>query len=152
MTRILLVAHAPLASAMLRVAEHAFPDCAAGLDAFDVDPGMGPDQVDSALRSLTQARAPGDEVLVLADTFGASPANAVGRVADGTRVRLVTGLNVPMLWRTLCYRGERLDSLVERAVSGGTTGIMQVSAPRPQHQNAAAARSSHDQDQHPDQQ
>lgn len=152
MTRIVLIAHAPLASAMLRVAEHVFPDCATDLVAFDVEPGMSPEQVDGVVRSLTHPREPGDEVLVLADTFGASPANAVNRVADGARVRLVTGLNVPMLWRALCYRGERLDSVVERAVSGGTTGIMQVSAPRPQHQTAAMARPPHDQVQHPDQQ
>lgn len=152
MTRIVLIAHAPLASAMLRVAEHVFPDCAAGVDAFDVEPGMTPEQIDGALRVLTGRRGSDDEVLVLVDTFGASPANAAARVADGTRVRLVTGLNVPMLWRTLCYRAERLDGLVERAVSGGTNGIMPVSAPRPQHQSPASARPPHDQDQHPDQQ
>lgn len=152
MTRIVLVAHAPLASALLQVATHVFPDCAVALEALDVEPQMSPDQVDDAVRGLTCARSSEDEVLVLADTFGASPANAATRVADGTRVRLVTGVNVPMLWRTLCYRAERLDSLVERAVQGGASGVIQVSAPRPQHQTHAGARNIHDQVQHPDQQ
>jgi PTS system ascorbate-specific IIA component len=49
-------------------------------------------------------------------------------------VRVVTGVNVPMLWRTLCYRAESLEDLVTRAVAGATQGVMQVAVSKPQNQ------------------
>jgi PTS system ascorbate-specific IIA component len=56
------------------------------------------------------------------------------RLADGVRVKVVTGVNVPMLWRALCYSSEPLDSLVTRALAGATQGALQVTPTRPQNQ------------------
>jgi PTS system ascorbate-specific IIA component len=72
---------------------------------------------------------------VLCDVFGATPCNTALRVADGVRVRVVSGVNVPMLWRVLCYADESLDQLVNRAVDGAVRGVMQVSTVRPQNQS-----------------
>jgi PTS system ascorbate-specific IIA component len=75
------------------------------------------------------------QALVLCDVFGATPCNTALRVADGVRVRVVSGVNVPMLWRVLCYANESLDRLVSRAVDGAVQGVMQVSTVRPQNQS-----------------
>ena len=61
-------------------------------------------------------------MLIFTDVFGATPCNIAQRLADGVRVKVVTGVNVPMLWRTLCYRDEPLDALVARAVAGAHAG------------------------------
>ena len=50
------------------------------------------------------------------------------------QVKVVTGVNVPMLWRTLCYADESLDAVVARAMAGATQGVMQVATSRPQNQ------------------
>ena len=71
---------------------------------------------------------------MLTDVFGATPCNVAQRLADGVHVRVVAGVNVPMLWRSLCYLGEPLDALVARAVSGASQGVMQVAQTRPQNQ------------------
>jgi len=73
-------------------------------------------------------------VLIFTDVFGATPCNIAQRLADGVRVKVVTGVNVPMLWRALCYLHEPLDAVVARAVAGATQGVMQVSISRPQNQ------------------
>jgi PTS system mannose-specific IIA component len=151
MTRILIVAHAPLASALRDVASHAYPECAAGIEALDVGPSSSTDDVESRLRSQLQAR-PEEPVLILVDAFGATPCNAAQRVADGDRVRVVAGVSVPMLWRTLCYRSEALDSLVQRAVVGAAQGAMHVAVPRRQNQSLTAGAAAHDQDEHHHQQ
>ena len=78
------------------------------------------------------------ETLILTDVFGATPCNVAQRLADGVKVRVVTGVNVPMLWRTLCYAGEPLDALVNRALVGATQGIMQAGGARPQQQSRQA--------------
>jgi PTS system mannose-specific IIA component len=104
-TRIFLIAHTPLASALRDCAMHVFPDCT--------------------------------------DVFGATPSNIAQRVVEGRQARLVTGVNLPMLLRCVCYRSEALDALVQRAVVGGTQGVMQVAVTAPQNQNR---RPIHDQD------
>ena len=133
MPGLLVIAHAPLASALRAVAEHVYPDCAALLTVLDVPADMPTEQVEAqAAALLTEVGTP--EVLILTDVFGATPCNVAQRLADGVRIRVVTGVSVPMLWRSLCYAKEPLDSLVARALAGAAQGAMQVSTTRPQNQ------------------
>ncbi len=132
MATLLIVAHIPLASALRAVAQHVFPEAAEGVLALDVSPQDKPDEIEARLRALVPAAG---DVLVLTDVFGATPCNAAMRVGDGRRVRIVTGVNVPMMWRALGYAHESLDSVVTRAVAGAAQGVMQVAASRPQNQS-----------------
>ncbi len=133
MAAVLLIAHAPLASALLSVAGHCYEEKGHLFEAIDVDPAMSAEAVEALARAaLVRLNAP--EVLVLTDVFGATPCNVAQRLSDGVNVRVVAGVNVPMLWRSLCYLGEPLDALVARAVSGASQGVMQVAQTRPQNQ------------------
>ena len=125
MPGLLVIAHAPLASALRSVAEHVYPDCARSLTVLDVLPETPPEEVEAQAATLLQTLAPA-EVLILTDVFGATPCNIAQRLADGVRIRVVTGVNVPMLWRALCYAGEPLDALVARALAGAVQGAMLV--------------------------
>ena len=144
MAGLLVIAHAPLASALRTVAQHVYPDCAASLLALDVTPDMSPEAAHSRALGLLE-RLQAQEVLILTDVFGATPCNVAQRLADGTRVKVVTGISVPMLWRALCYAGESLDSLVGRALAGAAQGAMQVSpAPRQNQARNPADRHAND--------
>ena len=133
MAAVLLIAHAPLASALLSVAGHCYEEKGHLFEAIDVEPTMSADDVEALARqALERLNAP--EVLVLTDVFGATPCNVAERLSDGISVRVVAGVNVPMLWRSLCYLGEPLDALVARAVAGASQGVMQVAQTRPQNQ------------------
>lgn len=142
----LIIAHAPLASALQACARHTFPDCAATVEALDVPAQMGIDEVETRARALL-ARVRTPEALILTDVFGATPCNVAQRLADGVQVKVVAGVNVPMLWRSLCYRHEALDVLVARAVAGANQGIMQVGHTAPQNQAQAPAH-AHDPNHH----
>ena len=133
MAAVLLIAHAPLASALLSVAGHCYEEKGHLFEAIDVEPSMSPETVESLARAAL-GRLNSPEVLVLTDVFGATPCNVAQRLSDGVNVRVVAGVNVPMLWRSLCYLGEPLDALVARAVSGASQGVMQVAQTRPQNQ------------------
>jgi mannose PTS system EIIA component len=149
MASLLIIAHAPLAASLRSVAQHTFPDCATVLRVLDVEPAESADDVEVRLRVML-GEAGGAETLILADVFGATPCNVALRVADGNRARVVAGVNVPMLWRVLCYASEPLESLVARAVTGATQGVMQVAVSRPQNQ--AVKTGNDDQDPHQHQQ
>lgn len=126
-THILIIAHAPLANAFRECALHVFTDCAAAVAALDVSPGAAPDDTLQEARQLL-AQLGNGPTLILTDVLGATPCNVAQRLLDGVNSRLVAGVNLPMLLRTVCYREESLDALVSRALVGGTQGVMQVNA------------------------
>lgn len=142
MSGLLIVAHAPLASTLKAVAGHVFPN-EVQLDALDISAGDTPEAAEAKAHALaSKLRDP--ELLVLTDVFGGTPCNVALRLVDGPQVRVVVGVNVPMLWRAIGYRQLPLAELVERAVSGGIQGVMQLSPTRPQVQ--ATRPTDHDQD------
>ena len=139
MPGLLIIAHAPLASSLKAVAEHTFPECARVLQALDVSPEMSLEDIEASARELLdKVRSEANpEALIFTDVFGATPCNAAQRLAssvEGAQIKVVAGVNVPMLWRSLCYADEPLDLLVARAVAGATQGVMQVAVTRPQNQ------------------
>ena len=147
MNGIFIIAHAPLASALRQCVLHVFPDNPAGVVALDVQPNVPPDETLAQARIIAaELRTP--RMLVLVDVFGATPCNVAQKLVDGANSRLITGVNLPMLLRTVSYRNEPLDALVARALIGATQGVMQVAITAPQNQN----RTAHDQDQHDHQQ
>ena len=151
MNAILLIAHAPLANALRQCALHVFPECDATVAAIDVQPNLSPDETLATARIALEQLGHLPQitgVLVLADIFGATPSNVAQKLVDGVRSRLITGVNLPMLLRTVSYRHEPLEALVSRAVVGGTQGVMQVAVTAPQNQ----PRRSNDQDHHDHQQ
>ena len=90
------------------------------------------------------------EVLILTDVFGATPTNVAQRVADRAGVRILAGVNVPMLWRALNYAALPLDELVNRCLAGATQGVLPIASTRPQNQ--AVQTLAHDYQHHHHQQ
>jgi len=146
MNSILVIAHSPLAHALRQCALHIFPDCEPYVAALDVLPNVSPDESLAAGRIVLAqmlARGSRTQVLVLTDVFGATPCNVAQKLVDGARSRLVAGVNLPMLLRAVTYRHEPLEAQVQRAIAGGTSGVMQVAVAAPQNQ---ARRKHSDQD------
>ena len=142
MNGIFIIAHAPLASALRTCALHVFPDSEAAIGALDIQPNVPPEEsLAQAQALLRQAGWP--NALILTDVFGATPCNVAQKLSDGVHARLVTGVNLPMLLRTVSYRHESLEALVSRAMIGGTQGVMQVAVTAPQNQ---AKRALNDQE------
>ena len=146
-TRILVIAHAPLARALRDCALHVYPECAQDVVAVDVQPNEAPEQTLAMARVALQ-QASDDALLVLTDVFGATPANVAQKLVDGVNSKLIAGVNLPMLLRSVCYRHEGLDTLTQRALAGGAQGVMQVAITAPQNQ----VRRNHDQNQRDHQQ
>jgi mannose PTS system EIIA component len=144
MIGILIIAHTPLASALRECALHVFPDCGPGVTAVDVQPHDAPETtLADARRAMSELGT--DRVLLLSDVFGATPCNVAQQLNDGVQTRLVAGVNLPMLLRSVSYRHESLEALVARAQAGGTQGVMAVGSTAPQNQTGKRhAPSYHD--------
>jgi PTS system ascorbate-specific IIA component len=59
-------------------------------------------------------------------------------------VAVVAGVNLPMLLRALCYRDGTLEVTVDKALAGGTQGVLQVAGTPIQNQAGRAAPAGHD--------
>jgi len=142
MNVIFIIAHAPLASALRQCVLHVFPDAADAVTALDVQPNMPPEETLAQARTMMR-QSSANQALVVTDVFGATPCNVAQKLVDGVRSKLIAGVNLPMLLRTVSYRHESLDALVSRAMIGATQGVIQVAVTAPQNQ---ARRATHDQD------
>ena len=146
---VLLIVHAPLASALREAALHVFPDAAADIAALDVQASAAPEDT-LAQAHAAQAQLGGRPLLVLADCFGATPCNVAQRlVAGAPDLRLIAGASLPMLLRAVTYRSQPLDEMAQRALAGGVQGAMPLGGGAPQNQ---PRRAPNDQERHDHQQ
>ncbi len=146
---VLLIAHAPLASALREAALHVFPDAADDIAALDVQASAAPEDT-LAQAHAAQAQLGGRPLLVLADCFGATPCNVAQRlVAGAPDLRLIAGASLPMLLRAVTYRSQPLDEMAQRALAGGVQGAMPLGGGAPQNQ---PRRAPNDQERHDHQQ
>jgi PTS system ascorbate-specific IIA component len=140
---LVIVAHAPLASALAAGAAHVYtcaPDFAeAQLRAYDVPADSDVATAVTRARALVAAVDAGSGVLVLTDVLGATPGNVASQLAEPGRVAVVAGVNLPMLLRALCYREGCLADTVDKALAGGAQGVVQVTTTPPQNQSQRGA-------------
>jgi mannose PTS system EIIA component len=131
MAGILIIAHAPFATALRECVAHIYGGLPARIGVIDITPNCDPTEMfDLASRELERLKEE-NGALVMTDMFGATPSNIAGRLATLPNVRVVTGVNLPMLVRAVCYRATPLDTLVEKALAGATKGIHAVGPSSP---------------------
>ena len=137
MVAILVVAHQPLASALAQSVTHVYSACEQqnrDISVLDVVPDDDVGATVERARTLIDKIDTGDGVLVLTDAFGATPGNVASRLAQPGRISVIAGVNLPMLLRAVCYRNGALADLVEKALAGGTQGVMEVGSTSVQNQ------------------
>ena len=128
---VLIITHEGIGSSVLEAATRMLGGCPLRAEALPV--ALEADA--AALRTLADRRASalddGDGVLVLTDLYGSTPSNIAASLVSRGAVRIVSGLNLPMLVRVLNYPTEDLVSLADKAVSGGNRGILLCGARSP---------------------
>jgi mannose PTS system EIIA component len=143
MAGILIIAHAPFATALRDCISHIYGGLPARIGAIDVKPDCDPVEVRAFARSEIERLREENGAIVLTDVFGATPANIAASLRD-TDVRILAGCNLPMLVRAVCYRSTPLDTLTEKILQGGTKGIQELDASTPMNPCALAAKAAAD--------
>lgn len=125
---VVVAAHAPLASALVRTVMTIMPE--ASLSAVDLDPHQ---DANGALQLISEAVAMADEgdgVLVLADLFGGTAANlALSQLGDGD-VEVVTGANLAMALDAVTHRDRSTSAadLAKRAARAAQSSVVVASS------------------------
>ncbi len=130
MVAIVVIAHAPLAGALVSAAQHVYSrdPCPSSrqLAALDVAPDAEFGAAVAQAQALVRQIDAGQGVLVLTDLVGATPGNIAARMAQPGRVAVIAGVNLSMVLRSLCYGASDLDELVVKALAGGAQGVQQI--------------------------
>jgi PTS system ascorbate-specific IIA component len=124
---ILLITHGNIGEVLLGSAIDVLGVCPLAVSTLSAPPGCDPEQVLEKARLAAKKLDSGDGVLVLTDMYGARPSNIACRLRDYHEVRVVSGLNLPMLIRALNYPNIGLDELEQKAVTGGRDGVLTCS-------------------------
>jgi PTS system ascorbate-specific IIA component len=126
MVGILIVAHGAFGEALLHGASHVLGKRPLHVRQLGVTVHDDPEAILPQALELTRQLDRGDGVLVLTDILGATPSNIATRLLRPGRIEGVSGASLPMLIRALTYRDESLDSVVEKALSGGRAGVARL--------------------------
>ena len=126
MIGILIISHGDLGNSLIHCANHVMGEKPEHLIHLGVTIQDDPDVIIlNALELLKQLDC-GDGVLILSDICGATPCNIATELVNPGRVECLSGVNLSMLIRALTYRDKSLESLVEKALSGGKEGVMRI--------------------------
>lgn len=129
---IILMASSPLASALIEAVLPTFPESAGRFYAIDVSSEVPIDQIVLYAEYLICGLGSQD-CIILTDVFGATPCNAAQRVARKfyPRVRVVAGVNVPMLWRVLNNAEKSVEYIYDMAIKSGVQGVLPAYIAKP---------------------
>ncbi len=121
---LLIIAHAPVGQAILDAATGTLGRNPMNSEVLDVERDVEPDIAIIQAQRLVEELDQGDGVLVLTDIYGSTPSNIACSLLQRENIRIVTGLNLPMLIRVMNYAELDLASLADKAFSGGHDGIL----------------------------
>ena len=123
MIGILIVAHGTLGESLIHCASHVMGSRPPQLLQVGVGVKDDPISLLPHAQLMIKELDQGQGVLILSDIYGATPCNIVCKLLKPGRVEGIAGVNLPMLVRALTYRNEPLETLVEKALSGGHEGV-----------------------------
>ena len=128
MIGILIVAHGAFGEALIHSASHVLGKRPLRVRQVGVTVHDEPEAILPQATELVRQLDEGDGVLVLTDLYGATPGNIAMRLLQPGRVEGVSGVNLPMLIRALTYRDQGLAVTVEKALSGGSAGVVHMTS------------------------
>lgn len=121
---VLLITHENIGAALLDAVNNTFGEIPLPTTCVDVDYKTDPDALVPRLKRLAQHIEAQEGLLVLTDLYGSTPCNIAKSLQAIPRVRVISGLNLPMLFRVMNYCHEDIDCLAEKAITGGQDGII----------------------------
>jgi len=127
MISVLVIAHEPLATALIHCTRHIYGRLPSQVAALDVIPDEDPDVALRSARDLACRINDGSGLIVLTDLFGATPARIAVQLAEPRRAIVFHGVNLPMLLKLLNYRRNvSLEELADKlqAAVGDSIGLV----------------------------
>jgi PTS system ascorbate-specific IIA component len=121
---LLIITHEGIGATLLAAATRMLGRCPLSAETLSITEESQRDQLQIQAKDIAERLDAGDGVLVLTDLYGSTPANIARSLGTQSAVRVLTGVNLPMLVRLLNYSGLPLDEIAAKAESGGRDGVL----------------------------
>ncbi len=121
---LLIITHGKIGQELLDTATALLGDCPLFCKILSVAIDSDTDEITRRMRTMHSELDKDQGVLVLTDMYGSTPSNLANLLRKDLAVRVVAGINLPMLIRVLNYSRLSLDELADKAVSGGHDGVL----------------------------
>ncbi len=126
---IIVISHDDIGHAIVSAATKTFGELPIPTTVVNIAMDTDPEDLLPKLQQLIDSINTETGILLLTDLFGATPSNIASTLQQTLHVRLVSGLNLPMLMRVMNYPDATLDELAEKAITGGREGVIDVDNP-----------------------
>ncbi len=120
---LLIITHNQIGQELVDVALTTIQSTPMQIRALNVPMSGDIDAIYQQAQALVQHLNTGDGVLILTDLYGSTPANIATQLLPKFKVQVISGVNLPMLIRTLNYPHLSLPELAIKAYSGGQEGV-----------------------------
>ena len=125
---LLIITHEEIGDALVKAASSALGGMPLPTTVVTVSYDTDPDELLKKLKQVSCNLLQGDDgLLVLTDLYGSTPSNIAASLQENNRIRVIAGLNLPMLIRIMNYSQLPLEELAEKALSGGKDGVINCS-------------------------
>lgn len=126
MNTVVIVSHPGIGSALSKTALTILTSLPCKIITIDCPPDADTDTLRSNL--IKQLKGVEGEVIFFSDVFGATPHHLAASIASNIAQKsvLISGINLPMLLRTINYINLPLDILHDKAIHGGQDGIQKI--------------------------
>jgi PTS system ascorbate-specific IIA component len=125
---ILLITHNGLGESLIDCVRHVMGCVPDNLKAMSVLADDDPQQKEAEGLALVAQLDTGGGVLLLSDLFGATPSNVARKLYQPGRVEGLAGVNLPMLLRAVCYSGQSLPEVIQKAFDSGRNCILSINS------------------------
>jgi len=126
MIGILVITHEDLGVHLIRCVSHVMGEKPKNLQHLSIFKQDDPGNMLIKAQTLVKELDSGGGVLVLSDIYGATPCNIASRLIVPGKIECLSGVNLPMLVRTITYSNEPLLIVLEKALSGGKDGVKHI--------------------------
>lgn len=125
MVEIIIVSHGNHASELINSVEIVYGKVN-NMKAITLDDGESLNECSDKLNFEVE-HSTFDEFLVLVDFLGGTPYNATQKLIGKSNVEIITGVNVPMLLKTIPITNKSLKEVAYVAEEAGKSGIVNIS-------------------------
>ena len=126
MIGILLITHGTLGESLVQNVCHVLNKRPPQFGQLGISAQDDPLDVLPMARILLNELDEGDGVLIMTDILGATPSNLAIKLLDPGRIEGVAGVSLPMILRALTYRKNGMETLLQKTVSGGRDGVINM--------------------------
>lgn len=122
---ILIITHDNVGSSLINTALKMFGQLPLPTITVPIEHSDDPENIINKIRNVLTKLKNSEGVLILTDLFGSTPSNIARQLQlNSQTVKIVTGINLPMLIKVMNYPTLCLNKLAEKAICGGKEGVL----------------------------